>query len=464
MNAAVLFTLFPLAISALVLCIRKYATLQRIIGISTLLILAIIAWTLPLDEPIRLGFPGLPMLKFQPYFRIDVFVIRYDNISRAWIALVYSGMAIVSLLAALGSAPASLNAYACFAGAMLSLIIGSDSFPNKVLGMTLFSFSGVFLWKAPNQEAYKGIERFLFFQIFGISFLLLSYTLPGMINLTGEENYLWSAQSFFFGLGILMMSASFPFHSWLPLLLEQRHSLTITLTTYMHVTAVILFGGHLLSTELQSTFNPAFVHEVRLFGAISALCGGLFALGQETPSKALGYGMVHQVGMSLLALVHGATQTAIQTNPMSLVSLAFTQGLGVFLWALTIHFTEATLESTAGAPRFSAPLFRMTQTLAILSMAGFPLLANFPIYLGIWEDLFYASPIWAAISLAGSALLASAALRMESLEKTEQQTTMLHQRLSLALGMALVCLIGLLPQHLLASWTRLFSFMGTSLP
>jgi len=143
MNAALVFILLPFVISLLLLLLHKYATVQRVLGLLSLLTLAIIAWSVPLGEPIRLGFPGLPLVLFQPSFRIDTLLLNYDNTSRAWVALVYSAMSIASLLATLGRAPASINVYGCFAGAALSFVIGSDSFPARLLSIALFSLAAL---------------------------------------------------------------------------------------------------------------------------------------------------------------------------------------------------------------------------------------------------------------------------------------------------------------------------------
>ncbi len=465
MNAALIFILLPFVVSLLLLLLHPYATVQRLIGLLNLLILAIIAWSVPLGEPIHLGFPGLPLVRIQPSFRIETLLLNYDNTSRAWVALVYSAMSIASLLTTIGRAPASINVYLCFVGAALSFVIGSDSFLVRLLGIALFSLAALPSFQMTEQQADRGIVRFLFFQIMGLSLLLLANTLPGNTSQAGESIPQIQAKPFLLGVGILSMMACFPFHSWLPLLCERLQPLPTTLVAYVHITAVMLIGAYFFTTETGGALPINLVQGIALFGALSAFVGGLFATAQKAPSKALGYGMVHQAGMGLLAMMQGFTPATNQFNPFSLVSLVFTQGTGVLFWALVLNFrTTSHAVEQLSPPRSHGYLLDAAQTIAILSMAGFPLLANFPIYLGIWEGLFSTSRILTVLSLTGSAMLAATALRWRGADKSEAPTLSAFERASLWLGLMILCLCGLLPQYLLAPWAGMFTFLSLGVP
>jgi len=173
-----------------------------------------------------------------------------------------------------------------------------------------------------------------------------------------------------------------------------------------------------------------------------------------------------ETGLSLLAVSTGLAGEQLSSS-LSILFISFLpRGLALGIWALALSaFTNA----TSGPPalqetlHFSAlrgkgrqfTIATVVLALAIFSLAGFPLLAGFPVRLTLWEALAKQSPLSAvAALLACLGLLAGgirtlAVLITDSEEMQWKFNEQWGERVLLVIGGLGLLLVGLFPQWFL---------------
>jgi formate hydrogenlyase subunit 3/multisubunit Na+/H+ antiporter MnhD subunit len=195
--------------------------------------------------------------------------------------------------------------------------------------------------------------------------------------------------------------------------------------------------------------------------------GGLWAAFQSHLGRMMGYAVVVEIGLSLLALGAGAPTGDMNPLLNNFFSLLLPYGLALAVWALAL----VTIRTVAPDLRFRSvmgiarnlPLASSALFLAHFSMAGFPLLAGFPVQLSLWENLAGRYPFIAIEALFGIAGLMVGGLRtlavlvMGPAGQEGQASETWDQVSLLGLGMIALLLVGLMPQWFLPFMTNLAS-------
>lgn len=122
-----------------------------------------------------------------------------------------------------------------------------------------------------------------------------------------------STSDSFFGIGLLLVlgaslkSAQFPFHSWLPEVME-----TPTPVSALLHAGIINAGGFLIVRMSHVIIlAPSALHLLAMIGAITALFGALCMLTQTSVKKSLAFSTVGQMGFMMLQCGLGAFSSAI---------------------------------------------------------------------------------------------------------------------------------------------------------
>ncbi|MFM8333165.1 MAG: NADH-quinone oxidoreductase subunit L [Candidatus Methylumidiphilus sp.] len=126
------------------------------------------------------------------------------------------------------------------------------------------------------------------------------------------ETSVWSGSplsgiSLFLVLGALLKSAQFPFHSWLPEVMETP----TPVSALMHA-GIINAGGFLIVRMSQViALAPAALNLLAVVGAVTALVGAMAMLTQTSVKKSLAFSTVGQMGFMMLQCGLGAFSSAI---------------------------------------------------------------------------------------------------------------------------------------------------------
>jgi NADH:ubiquinone oxidoreductase subunit 2 (subunit N) len=129
--------------------------------------------------------------------------------------------------------------------------------------------------------------------------------------------------------------------------------------------------------------------------------GGVWAAFQQNLNRIFGYAVIFETGIALLAL---SAQSVTGLRVFAYAFLPRLLTLGV--WALAL----SALKSRAIQPELDrlkgkiaeAPFAAIALVIACFSLGGLPLLASFPVRLGVMAELARFSPIYPLLVLLGS--------------------------------------------------------------
>jgi formate hydrogenlyase subunit 3/multisubunit Na+/H+ antiporter MnhD subunit len=202
------------------------------------------------------------------------------------------------------------------------------------------------------------------------------------------------------------------------------------------------------------------------------LTGGLWAAFQRHLGRILGYAVMVEIGLSLLAI---GTQGSIPVFFASLLPRVL--GLGVWALALStvrLYSTDLHFSSIQGLAR-GLPVASAALVIANFSIAGFPILAGFPMRIALMENLARHDLVGAFLTVIGCIGLFAGGLRTFAVlimgpdqdrqsdrrevipqNNVEKQTTVIvgewqitesrAQLFFLLFGILLLILVGLFPQ------------------
>jgi formate hydrogenlyase subunit 3/multisubunit Na+/H+ antiporter MnhD subunit len=253
------------------------------------------------------------------------------------------------------------------------------------------------------------------------------------------------------GLGFAFLLAIFPLYTWILLLAEETSSYALGFILWLLPLTVELFGLGFLDHYTFLRESPRLVQALQVTGLLMLVTGGLGAAFERHLGRLMGYAVVAQTGMSLLAISLGG-QNSIPVFFLLLVPHA----LGLGIWTLSLSVFQHTLEPVRfNTVQGMARLFPFASAgivLANLSAVGIPLLAGFPVRLVLWEGLSKQSlgvAFWFGIGILGllaGAIRTLAVLVMAPTGTQWQTRESWQQRMLLGLGIGVLFLLGLFPQ------------------
>ena len=251
----------------------------------------------------------------------------------------------------------------------------------------------------------KGVLRLLIFFTMGMPFILLAgWYLSG--GETGPINELQLAQAtLLLGLGFVFWLSVFPFHSWIPLVLEEseiQESLFIIVLVPFAVMIILLkyLNGFVWLREYGLVFQA-----LELFGIIMSAAGSLWAAFQTHLRKLIGYLGMANIGFLLLAIGLGRPQ-----GYLIFAQLAAPRMLSYLLFVTVL----LTLEKTKPLKRledllmigWSHPVASIGLIVAVANLIGMPLTAGFYPTLALLQAVYRESTMLGIILVGGNTMLA----------------------------------------------------------
>jgi formate hydrogenlyase subunit 3/multisubunit Na+/H+ antiporter MnhD subunit len=230
-----------------------------------------------------------------------------------------------------------------------------------------------------------------------------------------------------------------------------------------------LFGLNFLERYNWLFTSPWLFVFLRLSGVLMVFTGGLGAIFQHHLGRLMGFAMVLEIGITLLALSLGIGVASNRANMGILFALLLPRGLSLGVWALSIatireHTQGLNFDHLRGEGRHFV-ISASCLFLALLNLVGFPLTAGFPIHLALLQGLGLQFPLAAYAVIVGSiGLLMSGvrALGVSVMGSGDQPWQIFENRgqvYLLALAGIFLIIIGVIPQWfypLLFNMARIF--------
>lgn len=460
MNAPLLWVVLPALLAVGLYFLRHFQRITVMLGVLFALFFVALAMWHPIGELINIG-----PISYRLESTFSIFGRRFilENSDRPILVLTYLlatfwfGGAYITHTSRL-FIPLSLVIVT-----LLTAALAVEPFLYAALIIELVALVSIPLLSPPGQPLARGVLRFLSFQTLGMPLILfVGWMLAGVETSPGDLE-LVSTAMILIGLGFAFILGIFPFHTWIPLLAEAAHPYIFSFILFTFTWMVSLFGlgfferyAWLRSTETAYT-------AIRIIGVIMILAGGLWAAFQNQLSRILGYAIIVEIGFSLLAIgVPGGISLFFAMLPSRLISLG--------VWSLSLMSIQSyqaesgstsMLLSSLNGIMHNLPVAASSLVLVNLSLAGFPLLAAFPIRLTLWQVLAEIDILLAILTIVGCVGLIIAGLRSlayflvgdgeQHWRITESRTTLVF----LILGIFALFLIGIFPQLFLPPFAEM---------
>ncbi len=351
--------------------------------------------------------------------------------------------------------------------ALMTAALAVEPFLYAALLIEISALLAIPILTAPHGRNRRGILRFLTFQTLGTPFLLFTGWLSSEIDANPNNPTLILQAVVLLGMGFSFLLAVFPFHTWVPMLSEESHPYPAAFVFFFLPGIVSIFGIGFMERYAWLRENPKVFAVLLSAGALIAATGGIWAAFQRHLGRQLGYAVLVDIGLSLMVIgaSQGSPSTSYSFREMAnspwlriFFSFLFTRGISLGLWALALSAIrlktgDLSFRSVQGMGR-QMPVATTGLILAHFSLAGFPLLAGFPVRLALWEQLAHIAPwigFWALIGSAGllaGSLRSLAVLVMGPQDQPWKVSESRYYTAFLLIGIVLLIWLGLFPRLL----------------
>ena len=415
MSAPFIWIVVPGLAAFLLFIFRLWKRAALVASIVLALLLAWLAWQLPVGESFSLRlWAGFPSFKISESVTILDQRFTLEQTQTPLLILLYLGLALWLGGAYTANADRLFPALSFGIAAVLAASLAAESSQFATLTIIIVALLCVPILSPPRMPAGRGVIRLLAFQTLGACLILFSDAYLTAIGIEpGRSDAVRLAVSLT-SLGFALCLAVFPFHSWFPMLGETgnpyTHAFVFLILPVAIFSSILEYLNRFTLLGLSSEIYPL----IRYAGVLMVLSGGVGAVFERHLGRLLAFAATVQIGSGLLALslVGEGANSSFTTAIFYANLVSFAVGMAVGSQALTaLQKGAASLSfpSLRGLA-FRKPIASFSAVLALFSLAGLPLLASFPIDLALWSELVQESWLVSLSALLGSASLLAAGL------------------------------------------------------
>jgi len=457
MSAPFIWIILPAALAIPAMLIRNQRLLS-ILGGSLTLSLALVAFVIPIDQALQIGNLSL---KIAPDINILGRSLILDPAEGSLLAIFYGLVAMWFFGGEVTGTAHRLIPFGFMVTALLVASIAVEPFLYAAILIEIAVLLAIPLILPLNQTPGPGVMRFLIYQTLGMPFILFAGWLLAGVEASPGDLTLAVQSATILGLGFAFLLALFPLYTWLPMLAEEVSPYILGFLFWVLPTTIIIFGMGFLDRYSWLRTSEQLSQIMSVSGLLMVVTGGLWSAFQRHLGRQMAYAVIAETGFSLLAftLTH---DKAVET----VFLLIIPRSLALLVWAMSLtqmkdHVQPMHFSAVQGLAR-TYPITAAGLVLAHFSMAGFPLLAGFPIRLALWEGLAGYSIVvafWFLVGILG--LLTGATRTLAVLVMSPQET---EWELKESWGGGIMIGLGVIGLFILGIFPQTFRFILVNLP
>jgi len=480
MNAPLVWIVLPGVYAAILFLMRRWGRAVVVMGILVSILLAWLAWTEPIGETLILG--SLRIKLDDTLFVLGRrFVLRPSD--APVLTMIYLGAAFWFGGATVARAGSFFVPIGLAIAALLTAAIAVEPFLYAALLIELVTIISIPLISPLGRPVGRGVLRYLTFQTLAMPLILFTGWILAGVEASPADSSLVLHGNILLALGFAFLLAIFPFHTWVPMLAAESHPFVAAFIFYILSLGITFLGIGFLERYLWLRTSSNSYALLQFVGMLMVVLGGLWAAFQVHLGRILGYAVLMETGLSLLTVSIGPAGELLPPSLEILFSSMLPRGLAFGIWALALTTLaaygdgdgEGETEERLSFDRMRGkgrkfPIAVGLLMMANLSLAGFPLLAGFPVRLALWNALAQKSVLAAVVALLGSVGLLTGCLRSLAIltaggdEVPWTMTEQWSERIMFFLGGLALLLVGILPQWFLPALGRMTQIYLSSHP
>jgi len=400
MTAPFLLIVFPIILAIGLFLLRNRQSTSKIVATIFCFLVGISVIYLPIDR-------GLPIGKISINFASTwivlgrKFVIEKSDLNFISMLFILGGVWFLGTLFLKG-----LRLFSPVGVGILGLLVATisvDPFIYSALIIEVIVLLVVLLMTERGKPIGKGVLRYLIFQSLALPFILFTGWVLNVAGVNPSNQATLIQAILFLGLGFVFWLGVFPFYSWVPLVAETVHPYVTGFVFSMVPTVILLLIIDFLNGFAWLRESTIFYSVLLTLGTIMITTGGIWAAFQNQIRRLLGYGVIIEIGLSLIAI--GLHQSAgLEYLIMAMVPRI----IAILLWVLALSLgcdnADGNKEDFVQGFVHKMPFSAGALMIAMFTMAGFPGFGNFGLRLGLLNSLLAlksAMPFWVLIGLIG---------------------------------------------------------------
>lgn len=447
MSAPVIWIIFPLVVSAILLVFLERPKVVLFAGLSTSVLLAIFALLQPIGNVLKLGPISIDILSELTFFG-RAFLL--ENSDRFTLCLIFFTLTFFIGGVKVADQPIKFIPLGMAIASVMTAALSVQPFLYSAVFVELAVLLMIPLVTVKGAMPEKGVIRFLIYLSMAMPFILFAgWILSGAQASPSDETWR-SLAALFLSIGFAQWLAVFPFHSWV-----SQFSQTVSpfISSFIFsllpiVTSLIMldYVSSLVWLREAGYLSPI----IRIVGIIMIVTSGIWAAVVQDLKRMLAFTVLYETGFALL-LISIQSDVSISLLYQSFVPRILGLSLlGLSLSILIRHGSSLTIKALKSTIK-KYPFVVFSIMTSLFGIIGLPLFAGFPYK---YESLIMiggngAGPIvWIVVGMIGfiiSAIRVFSSFTFPSKEKWE-----IHESVTeivfLCAGSLMLILIGWFPK------------------
>lgn len=458
MNAAIIWVIFPLVLSVVLVLIRGKYLAAGIIQTILSFALGISGFFIGVDQQNKIAYQ---LFFVDPLLNILGRSLVIDQSVKTICIVLYLFLGcwtMVSILFKIRSKIVPLGlTFVAFLVASLSV----EPFLYSALFIEIAAIVGVIMVVDKNSNSKRGLLRFLISYSIGMPFILLAgwYLAGGEITPVNEAQLVQA--TILLGLGFVFWLGIFPFQSWIPLIIkENRLPQSMFLLILMPVVITVLLLKYLNGFVWLREYEVVF-QSLRLFGVIMALTGSAWAFFQKRLDQITGDLLIISTGFMLLSAGVNGTSGFILLTFYIFSRLSIFFSITWALYFLSKENEEITLFS-AESLFMGVKLHSIVLFISMFSFAGMPFTIGFPLNQSLLAFISAISPIFVGLLVLCVGLITIKFIRLGFVflrieKKINEVSLSFSEKAVMIILVALLIISGIFPNIFLSGFQGIVS-------